>query len=183
MHHAWCFISIGVAVTWPDDHVPHTENTHQNAHFKPAWKIYYRIIGNALFLSAHLKFKYQHLYFSLSLPRLGYQECMSETMRFMVEVEGHFPREAICVRLLNHLQKHCEALTRTAPPPPVPRPPPPDLTHHASTENNNSTPIPEEEFQRTPPMKADQEVREFYLMLYCCWLVQKKSFCGEKLGF
>ncbi|KAJ8932547.1 hypothetical protein NQ318_000699 [Aromia moschata] len=45
--------------------------------------------------------------------RLGYQECMSEAMRFMVEVEGHFPREAICVRLLNHLQKHCESISRT----------------------------------------------------------------------
>lgn len=45
--------------------------------------------------------------------RLGYQECMSEAMRFMVEVEGHFPREAICVRLLNHLQKHCETISRT----------------------------------------------------------------------
>lgn len=43
---------------------------------------------------------------------LGYQECMSEAMRFLVEVEGHFPREAICVRLLSHLQKHCEALSR-----------------------------------------------------------------------
>ncbi|KAJ8920234.1 hypothetical protein NQ315_011895 [Exocentrus adspersus] len=47
--------------------------------------------------------------------RLGYQECMSEAMRFMVEVEGHFPREAVCVRLLNHLQKHCESISRPAP--------------------------------------------------------------------
>ncbi|XP_050313297.1 transcription factor cwo isoform X2 [Anthonomus grandis grandis] len=44
--------------------------------------------------------------------RLGYQECMSETMRFMVEVEGHFPREPVCVRLLNHLQKHCEQISK-----------------------------------------------------------------------
>ena len=43
---------------------------------------------------------------------MGYQECMSETMRFMVEVEGHFPREGLCVRILNHLQKHCESLSR-----------------------------------------------------------------------
>ncbi|CAH1974049.1 unnamed protein product [Acanthoscelides obtectus] len=47
--------------------------------------------------------------------RLGYQECMSEAMRFMVEVEGHFPREAVCVRLLNHLQKHCESISRSTP--------------------------------------------------------------------
>lgn len=44
--------------------------------------------------------------------RLGYQECMSEAMRFMVEVEGHFPRETVCVRLLNHLQKHCEQIPK-----------------------------------------------------------------------
>ncbi|EFA09962.2 transcription factor cwo [Tribolium castaneum] len=49
--------------------------------------------------------------------RMGYQECMSEAMRFMVEVEGHFPREGICVRILNHLQKHCESLSRMAQPP------------------------------------------------------------------
>lgn len=46
--------------------------------------------------------------------RLGYQECMSETMRYMVEIEGHFPREAICLRLLSHLQKHCEAICRSS---------------------------------------------------------------------
>ncbi|XP_044267552.1 transcription factor cwo isoform X2 [Tribolium madens] len=48
--------------------------------------------------------------------RMGYQECMSEAMRFMVEVEGHFPREGICVRILNHLQKHCESLSRMTQP-------------------------------------------------------------------
>lgn len=53
-----CFISIDVAVTWPHDHVPHTKNTHQNAHLKSASK--------HLFLSAHLKFKNL---FSLSLAR------------------------------------------------------------------------------------------------------------------
>jgi hypothetical protein len=50
---------------------------------------------------------------------LGYQECMSEAMRFMVEVEGHFPREGICVRILNHLQKHCESLSRMSHQPPA----------------------------------------------------------------
>ncbi|KAL1494907.1 hypothetical protein ABEB36_010419 [Hypothenemus hampei] len=47
--------------------------------------------------------------------RLGYQECISEAMRFMVEVEGHFPREPVCMRLLNHLQKHCEQISKAAP--------------------------------------------------------------------
>lgn len=33
-------------------------------------------------------------------------------MRFMVEVEGHFPRDPLCVRLVNHLQKHCEQISK-----------------------------------------------------------------------
>ncbi|KRT80843.1 HLH domain containing protein [Oryctes borbonicus] len=48
--------------------------------------------------------------------RLGYQECMSETMRFLVEVEGRFPREPLCVRLLAHLQQHCDSLTKQSSP-------------------------------------------------------------------
>lgn len=35
---------------------------------------------------------------------------MSETMRFLVEVEGYFARESFCVRLISHLQKHCDDL-------------------------------------------------------------------------
>ncbi|GFT77855.1 transcription factor cwo [Nephila pilipes] len=38
--------------------------------------------------------------------RLGYHECMSETIRFMVESEGLFSGDGVCVRLINHLQKH-----------------------------------------------------------------------------
>lgn len=63
----------------------------------------------------HMKKLQQEVVCPTDHYRLGYQECMSETMRFMVEVEGHFPREAICVRLLNHLQQHCETLCRTNP--------------------------------------------------------------------
>lgn len=63
----------------------------------------------------HMKKLQQEVICPTDHYRLGYQECMSETMRFMVEVEGHFPREAICVRLLNHLQQHCETLCRTNP--------------------------------------------------------------------
>lgn len=67
------------------------------------------IIEMAIKYMKHL----QHLHVSPSEHyRLGYQECMSEVMRFLVEVEGHFPREAICIRLLSHLQKHCETLSR-----------------------------------------------------------------------
>lgn len=69
------------------------------------------IIEMAIKYMKHL----QHLHVSSSEHyRLGYQECMSEAMRFLVEVEGHFPREAICIRLLTHLQKHCDTLSRTS---------------------------------------------------------------------
>lgn len=71
--------------------------------------------------------------------RLGYQECMSETMRFMVEIEGHFPREAICLRLLNHLQKHCEALCRS---PSVHQNSVPCAPLHETIENGDH-PVPE----------------------------------------
>ncbi|XP_045136055.1 transcription factor cwo-like isoform X2 [Portunus trituberculatus] len=41
---------------------------------------------------------------------LGYQECMSETMQFLVESEGFFSGDSLCVRLMNHLTKHCEKI-------------------------------------------------------------------------
>ncbi|KAF5298144.1 hypothetical protein FQA39_LY02568 [Lamprigera yunnana] len=69
------------------------------------------IIEMAIKYMKHL----QHLHISPSEHyRLGYQECMSEVMRFLVEIEGHFPREAMCIRLLTHLQKHCETLSQTS---------------------------------------------------------------------
>ncbi|KAF7279180.1 hypothetical protein GWI33_007589 [Rhynchophorus ferrugineus] len=90
--------------------------------------------------------------------RLGYQECMSEAMRFMVEIEGHFPREPVCLRLLTHLQNHCDQVARggsgfaASPPasafppsqasraPPSPRPPPCDFTvPKTEPENSNSS--------------------------------------------
>lgn len=42
--------------------------------------------------------------------RLGFQESMSETMQFLVEVEGFYAGDAIFVRLLNHLQSHCDKM-------------------------------------------------------------------------
>nr|CAH7729213.1 unnamed protein product [Callosobruchus chinensis] len=90
--------------------------------------------------------------------RLGYQECMSEAMRFMVEVEGHFPREAVCVRLLNHLQKHCETISRATPFP-------------ASQNNRTQPPVPAEHVVPTPnasepPLSSisrntEQQVKEY----------------------
>ncbi|XP_049863375.1 transcription factor cwo isoform X2 [Schistocerca gregaria] len=44
--------------------------------------------------------------------RLGYQECLSETMHFMVEVEGYFAGDPLCVQLINHLQKHCDKILK-----------------------------------------------------------------------
>nr|CAG4652327.1 EOG090X0J7Y [Triops cancriformis] len=46
--------------------------------------------------------------------RLGYSECMSEMMHFLVEVEGFFAGDALCSRLMNHLQMHGEKITRGA---------------------------------------------------------------------
>lgn len=44
--------------------------------------------------------------------RMGYQECTSETVRFLVEAEGFYPNEGVCLRLINHLHEHYEKLVR-----------------------------------------------------------------------
>lgn len=78
------------------------------------------------------------------LSRMGYQECMSEAMRFMVEVEGHFPREGVCLRILNHLQKHCETLSRMAhPSAPISNPPLMDHRPVQEVPNNLQVQVPE----------------------------------------
>nr|XP_031827092.1 transcription factor cwo isoform X1 [Nomia melanderi] len=46
--------------------------------------------------------------------RLGFQECLSETMHFLVEVEGFFARDSLCVQLINHLQQHCDRILATS---------------------------------------------------------------------
>jgi hypothetical protein len=46
--------------------------------------------------------------------RLGYQECLSEAMHFLVEVEGYFARDALCVQLISHLQQHCDKILATS---------------------------------------------------------------------
>ncbi|OQR80361.1 hypothetical protein BIW11_05108 [Tropilaelaps mercedesae] len=38
--------------------------------------------------------------------RLGFQECMSECVRFLVEIEGMYAGDDLYMRLMNHLQKH-----------------------------------------------------------------------------
>lgn len=42
--------------------------------------------------------------------RLGYQECLSEAVRFLVEIEGLLAGDGICRRLMDHLQIHMENL-------------------------------------------------------------------------
>ncbi|XP_011302210.1 hairy/enhancer-of-split related with YRPW motif protein isoform X2 [Fopius arisanus] len=57
--------------------------------------------------------------------RLGFQECLSETMHFLVEVEGFFARDSLCVQLISHLQQHCEKILATSDRLGFPHPEPP----------------------------------------------------------
>lgn len=43
--------------------------------------------------------------------RLGFQECMSEAVRFLVEIEGFYANDGLCFRLVNHLQKHYDKVS------------------------------------------------------------------------
>ncbi|XP_072155066.1 uncharacterized protein [Bemisia tabaci] len=45
--------------------------------------------------------------------RLGFQECLSEAMHFLVEVEGFFANDSFCVQFMNHLQKHCDKILKS----------------------------------------------------------------------
>ncbi|RWS03359.1 Hairy/enhancer-of-split related with YRPW motif protein 1-like protein [Dinothrombium tinctorium] len=40
----------------------------------------------------------------------GFQECMSESIRFLVEIEEIAYQDGLCLRLVNHLQKHVSKL-------------------------------------------------------------------------
>ena len=44
--------------------------------------------------------------------RVGYHECLTETMHFLVEKEGLYSGSSFCVRLRAHLQKHFDKLGR-----------------------------------------------------------------------
>jgi len=37
---------------------------------------------------------------------MGYHECLSETMHFLVEKEGFYSGDSFCARLMSHLQAH-----------------------------------------------------------------------------
>jgi len=42
--------------------------------------------------------------------RVGYHECLTESMHFLVEKQGFYSGDAFCVRLMGHLQKHFDKL-------------------------------------------------------------------------
>lgn len=44
--------------------------------------------------------------------RVGYHECLTELMHFLVEKEGLYAGDSFCVRILTHLQKHFDKLGR-----------------------------------------------------------------------
>ncbi|KAF7403670.1 hypothetical protein HZH68_006464 [Vespula germanica] len=46
--------------------------------------------------------------------RLGFQECLSETIHFLIEIEGFYTRDSLCVQLTDHLQRHCEKILATS---------------------------------------------------------------------
>ncbi|KAL0277120.1 UNVERIFIED_CONTAM: hypothetical protein PYX00_004509 [Menopon gallinae] len=45
--------------------------------------------------------------------RLGYLECLSEAMHFLVEVQGYFAGDSLCVQMINHLHKHCDKILKS----------------------------------------------------------------------
>ncbi|XP_008545069.1 transcription factor cwo isoform X1 [Microplitis demolitor] len=73
--------------------------------------------------------------------RMGFQECLSETVHFLVEGEGFFARDSLCVQLINHLQQHCEKIVATSDRLGFPHPEMPTL-NDASVPNFVHTSIP-----------------------------------------
>ncbi|CAB3228046.1 unnamed protein product [Arctia plantaginis] len=49
--------------------------------------------------------------------RAGYQDAVSEVLRFLVEVQGYGPGDGLCVQLAAHMQRHCEAVAKGEPVP------------------------------------------------------------------
>ena len=44
--------------------------------------------------------------------KMGYLECMSEAMHFLVEVQGYFAGDSLCVEMINHLRKHFDKVLK-----------------------------------------------------------------------
>lgn len=39
--------------------------------------------------------------------KMGFFECLTETMQYLVEGHGYPPGHGLCLSLINHLQNHC----------------------------------------------------------------------------
>jgi YRPW motif-containing protein len=49
---------------------------------------------------------------SLESFRVGYHECLTESMHFLVEKQGMYSADPFCLRMMSHLQKHYDRLGR-----------------------------------------------------------------------
>ena len=47
--------------------------------------------------------------------RVGYHECLTECMHFLVEKQGLYSADSFCVRMKSHLQKHFDRLGKASP--------------------------------------------------------------------
>ena len=47
--------------------------------------------------------------------RVGYHECLTESMHFLIEKQGLYSGDSFCVRMKSHLQKHFDRLGKTSP--------------------------------------------------------------------
>ncbi|KAL4149185.1 hypothetical protein QTP88_003185 [Uroleucon formosanum] len=44
--------------------------------------------------------------------RMGFLECLTETMQYLVEGHGYPPNHGLCLSLINHLQQHCAQIIK-----------------------------------------------------------------------
>jgi len=44
--------------------------------------------------------------------KMGFFECLTETMQYLVEGHGYPPGHGLCLSLINHLQNHCSQIIK-----------------------------------------------------------------------
>lgn len=44
--------------------------------------------------------------------KMGFFECLTETMQYLVEGHGYPPGHGLCLSLINHLQNHCAQIIK-----------------------------------------------------------------------
>jgi hypothetical protein len=44
--------------------------------------------------------------------KMGFLECLTETMQYLVEGHGYPPNHGLCLSLINHLQQHCAQIVK-----------------------------------------------------------------------